>query len=64
VQAVVFVMEKDPTAPRALLRDLTRRFDNDFVVKAVGEGASVVRLIHEYLPAVEPEKEPAGSATG
>jgi thioredoxin reductase (NADPH) len=62
-------LERDPlpletTLPGVFAAGDVRNGSIKRVASAVGEGASVVRLIHEYLPAVEPEKEPAGSASG
>jgi hypothetical protein len=62
-------LERDPlpletTLPGVFAAGDVRNGSIKRVASAVGEGASVVRLIHEYLPAVEPEREPAGSATG
>jgi thioredoxin reductase (NADPH) len=66
---VPWPLERDPlpletTLPGVFAAGDVRAGSIKRVASAVGEGASVVRLIHEYLPTVQTEREPAGSSTG
>jgi thioredoxin reductase (NADPH) len=51
---VVFVIERDPTALRELLRDLTRRFGNDFTVSGENSPEAALAALHEMATAAVP----------
>lgn len=54
---------RETTLPAAFAAGDMRNGSIKGVALAVGEGASVVRLICEYLPTAQLEREPAASVT-